>query len=87
MYKKKILFSAALLGGVAATIHKHQKNETVTNQLIPRHWDQAEIQHQFQLFTDTLAEGTEEELESFFVGKSKKDFTKLRETTSIIYEA
>ncbi|MGO2891369.1 MAG: peptidylprolyl isomerase [Enterococcus devriesei] len=78
MNKKKILFSAALLGGVAATIHKHQKNETVTNQLIPRHWDQAEIQHRFQLFTDTLAEGTEEELGSFFVGKSKKDFEKLR---------
>ena len=43
MKKRKIILAASVLGTAAVLGKKKLINETVTKQLIPRHWDEAEI--------------------------------------------
>lgn len=78
MKKRKIILAASVLGTAAVLGKKKLINETVTKQLIPRHWDEAEINERLRDFTRFLADGNEEKIASFVLGKSIKPFKSLK---------
>lgn len=78
MKKRKIILAASVLGTAAVLGKKKLINETVTKQLIPRHWDEAEINERLRDFTQFLADGNEEKIASFVLGKSIKPFKSLK---------
>lgn len=78
MKKRKIILAASVLGTAAVIVKKKLINETVTKQLIPRHWDEAEINERLRDFTRFLADGNEEKIASFVLGKSIKPFNSLK---------
>jgi len=74
MKKRKLVFAAGALGAVAVIARKKLTNETVTKHLIPRHWDEAEINERLKKFTQALAGGSEEEIVTFVLGNAGKYF-------------
>lgn len=74
MKKSKIVLAAGALGAVAVLAKKKLTNETVTKHLIPRHWDEAEINERLKKFTQALAGGGEEEILPFVLGNAGKYF-------------
>ncbi|MFR3687875.1 MAG: peptidylprolyl isomerase, partial [Enterococcus sp.] len=87
MKKRKIVLAASVLGAAAVIIKKKLINETVTKHLIPRHWDEAEINERLRDFTQILATGNEEEIASIVLGKSGKLFNPLRNQELTFLEA
>ena len=74
MKKSKVVLAAGILGSAAYLIKKKLENETVTKQLIPRHWDQEEINQRMADFTQQLAEGNIDALVTFALGNEARHF-------------
>lgn len=87
MKKAKFILTAGALGALSVFVKRKIETETVTNQLIPRHWDEAEITERLQAFTQALAEGDTEKIERFVLGKEAKHFRTLKQQELIFLEA
>lgn len=87
MKKSKVIAAAGIVGAAAFFTKKKLENETVIKQLIPRHWDEAEINERLQAFTQVLEAGNEEEIDLFVLGKAAKYFTKLKGQNLTFLEA
>lgn len=87
MKKSKFLMTLGTLGAIAVFVKKKIETETVTNQLIPRHWDESEITERLQAFTEALSEGEDERIDSFVLGKEARHFRSLKGQELIFLDA
>lgn len=87
MKKSKAVLAAGVVGVTALVAKKKLIDETVTKQLIPRHWDEKELNDRLIAFTEALALGEEEAIKSFLLGKTAKQFNSLKGQSLTFLEA
>lgn len=77
MKKSKIILAAGGIGAVAILAKRVMKKENVIKRLIPRHWDEKELNQRFYVFTEALRSGAEEEIQPFLANKKLRHFNRL----------